>query len=232
MRNVLFFVLVLSSIGGALTAAAEPIVTFEQSASDLKILVDGRCAAVYVWEDDAVPRPYFRGVKAPSGAQATRNYPTDPVADKNNDDHATYHPGVWLAFGDIKGADFWRNKARVRHLGFAAAPKGGAGTGSFAVLNAYENGRQEIPTRMVYKLCKALGIRASEFMRSFTTDFPDSFAVTNSNSFIALSQVSETLFILTIPFFLNRFGIKTVMIMSMIAWYLHIFSTQVFCCQN
>ena len=61
---------------------------------------------------------------------------------------------------------------------------------------------------------------ASEFMRSFATEFPDSFAVTNSNSFIALSQVSETLFILTIPFFLKRFGIKTVMIMSMIAWFL------------
>jgi MFS transporter, NHS family, xanthosine permease len=61
---------------------------------------------------------------------------------------------------------------------------------------------------------------ASEFMRSFTTDFPDSFVVTNSNTFIALSQVSETLFILTIPFFLKRFGIKTVMIMSMIAWFL------------
>ncbi len=61
---------------------------------------------------------------------------------------------------------------------------------------------------------------ASEFMRSFTTDFPDSFVVTNSNTFIALSQVSETLFILTIPFFLKRYGIKTVMIMSMIAWFL------------
>lgn len=61
---------------------------------------------------------------------------------------------------------------------------------------------------------------ASEFLRSFAIDFPDSFVVTNSNSFIALSQVSETLFILTIPFFLKRFGIKTVMIMSMIAWFL------------
>ncbi|HIP48368.1 MAG TPA: MFS transporter [Lutibacter sp.] len=61
---------------------------------------------------------------------------------------------------------------------------------------------------------------ASEFMRSFATDFPDSFAVTNSNTFIALSQVSETLFILTIPFFLKRYGIKTVMILSMIAWFL------------
>jgi MFS transporter, NHS family, xanthosine permease len=61
---------------------------------------------------------------------------------------------------------------------------------------------------------------ASEFLRSFTADFPDSFAVTNSNTLIALSQVSETLFILTIPFFLKRFGIKTVMIMSMVAWFL------------
>ncbi|WP_456441313.1 MFS transporter, partial [Psychroserpens sp.] len=33
-------------------------------------------------------------------------------------------------------------------------------------------------------------------------------------------QVSEVLFILTIPFFLKRFGIKTVMILSMIAWFL------------
>lgn len=61
---------------------------------------------------------------------------------------------------------------------------------------------------------------ASEFLRSFTTEFPNSFAVTNSNTIIALSQVSETLFILTIPFFLKRFGIKAVMIMSMLAWFL------------
>jgi NHS family xanthosine MFS transporter len=61
---------------------------------------------------------------------------------------------------------------------------------------------------------------ASEFMRSFTAEFPESFAVTNSNTFIALSQVSEVLFILTIPYFLKKFGIKTVMIMSMLAWFL------------
>jgi NHS family xanthosine MFS transporter len=60
---------------------------------------------------------------------------------------------------------------------------------------------------------------ASEFLRSFKDNYPDSFAVTNSNTLIALSQVSETLFILTIPFFLKRFGIKVVMIMSMLAWF-------------
>jgi MFS transporter, NHS family, xanthosine permease len=35
---------------------------------------------------------------------------------------------------------------------------------------------------------------------------------------MSISQVSETLFILAIPFFLKRFGIKTVMLISMIAW--------------
>jgi NHS family xanthosine MFS transporter len=37
---------------------------------------------------------------------------------------------------------------------------------------------------------------------------------------MSISQVSETLFILAIPFFFKRFGIKTVMLISMIAWVL------------
>ena len=37
---------------------------------------------------------------------------------------------------------------------------------------------------------------------------------------MSISQISETLFILTIPFFLKRFGIKTVMTISMVAWFL------------
>jgi NHS family xanthosine MFS transporter len=61
---------------------------------------------------------------------------------------------------------------------------------------------------------------ASEFLRSFTDIFPDSFAVKHSNILISLSQISETVFILTIPFFLKRFGIKVVMMMSMLAWFL------------
>jgi NHS family xanthosine MFS transporter len=60
---------------------------------------------------------------------------------------------------------------------------------------------------------------ASEFLRSFTEGFPESFAVKHSNILISLSQISETVFILTIPFFLKRYGIKSVMLMSMFAWF-------------
>lgn len=49
-------------------------------------------------------------------------------------------------------------------------------------------------------------------------EYANSFAVKHSNILISLSQISETLFILAIPFFLKRFGIKQVMLISMIAW--------------
>lgn len=47
---------------------------------------------------------------------------------------------------------------------------------------------------------------------------PESFVVKYSTIIMSISQISETLFILTIPFFLKRFGIKMVMLFSMIAW--------------
>jgi len=50
--------------------------------------------------------------------------------------------------------------------------------------------------------------------------YADSFVVRYSTIIMSISQMSETLFILTIPFFLKRFGIKNVMLMSMFAWVL------------
>jgi MFS transporter, NHS family, xanthosine permease len=52
------------------------------------------------------------------------------------------------------------------------------------------------------------------------TEYKNTFGVEHSGLIISLSQISETLFILTIPFFLKRFGIKQVMLFSMIAWVL------------
>jgi len=49
---------------------------------------------------------------------------------------------------------------------------------------------------------------------------PDAFVVKYSTVILSISQIAETVFILTIPFFLKRFGIKKVMLFSMFAWVL------------
>ena len=61
---------------------------------------------------------------------------------------------------------------------------------------------------------------ANTFLGSFASDpaLANTFAVKNSNALIAISQASETLCILLIPFFMKRFGIKKVMLISMFAW--------------
>jgi NHS family xanthosine MFS transporter len=51
-------------------------------------------------------------------------------------------------------------------------------------------------------------------------EYADSFVVKYSTIIMSISQISETLFILAIPFFLKKFGIKQVMLFSMIAWVL------------
>ncbi|SOD12886.1 nucleoside permease [Pedobacter xixiisoli] len=48
--------------------------------------------------------------------------------------------------------------------------------------------------------------------------YANSLVVKYSTLIISISQVSETLFILAIPFFLKRFGIKKVIVISMLAW--------------
>ena len=63
---------------------------------------------------------------------------------------------------------------------------------------------------------------ANTFLGSFASDpaLADTFAVKNSNALISISQASETLCILLIPFFMKKFGIKKVMLISMFAWVL------------
>jgi NHS family xanthosine MFS transporter len=60
------------------------------------------------------------------------------------------------------------------------------------------------------------------FLNDFSKvpEYQDSFVIKYSTIIMSISQISETVFILTIPFFLKRFGIKKVMLFSMIAWVL------------
>lgn len=58
------------------------------------------------------------------------------------------------------------------------------------------------------------------FLGSFASipEYAESFGVKHSVILLSISQMSETLFILAIPFFLRHFGIKQVMLISMFAW--------------
>ena len=61
---------------------------------------------------------------------------------------------------------------------------------------------------------------ATPYLESFASipDYTETFGVQHSNILYSLSQISETLCILLIPFFMKRFGIKSVMLIAMFAW--------------
>ena len=63
---------------------------------------------------------------------------------------------------------------------------------------------------------------ANPFLGSFEyfKEWTNTFGVQHSNILISISQICEALCILFIPFFLKRFGIKSVMLMAMFAWVL------------
>jgi MFS transporter, NHS family, xanthosine permease len=84
------------------------------------------------------------------------------------------------------------------------------------------------PQMVVFFLCAmmlggALQITnafGGDFLTDFNAAYPDSFGVRHPILLSSISQISETLFILTIPFFLQRFGIKVVMLTAIFAWVL------------
>ncbi|MEX2174392.1 MAG: DUF6807 family protein [Pirellulaceae bacterium] len=118
----------------------------EQQADRLVFTSDAGPMATYVFGDREIQRPYFAHVHVPGGRQITRHHPPRTGIDAT--DHATMHPGIWLAFGDIGGGDFWRNKGRVEHALFVeratAKAEGKDGVARFAVRNRYVAGDKTI----------------------------------------------------------------------------------------
>ncbi len=123
-------------------AIEAPLVAFEHQPDGLQISICGQPFSSYKYGTGEITRPFFESIHAPDGTQVTRNHP--PIEGKDLTDHPTLHPGLWLAFGDLNGADSWRNKDRIRHAGFVEQPQGGPGRGTFAVRNRYEKGGKVI----------------------------------------------------------------------------------------
>jgi hypothetical protein len=101
-------------------AVAEEGFAFTLSADRLAITHSGQPVATYVFRDEKIPRPYLAHLHAPGGVRVTRNHP--PIPGRDATDHDALHPGLWLAFGDLGGHDFWRNRAVIRHGRFVEPP--------------------------------------------------------------------------------------------------------------
>lgn len=113
----------------------ENYVSFKPSPGRLEIRIDDEHFATYVYNDAKVLRPHFSNIQAPGEIQVTRHHP--PRVGEDPVDHDTMHPGIWLAFGDLSGKDFWRNRGRVEHVQFVVKPDGGERHGVFTVENRY-----------------------------------------------------------------------------------------------
>ena len=174
MRSLLHVLLVCGCCCALPVAglADHPRVTFAKSDGAVTIQVDDKPVAIYVYQDREILRPYIKDLRTISGVQVTRNLP--PVEGVDATDHATMHPGVWLAFGDLGGEDFWRNRGRVEHVDFVVEPTAEMDGGEFSVQNRYLSGDRLVCNETckitVWALAKELVlVWESEF--SSPTDF-------------------------------------------------------------
>lgn len=123
----------INSIRGETPAAdgtaAPAAVAFTREPGSVAITVGDKPFANFAYADEKITRPYFAHVRAPNGVQVTRTHPPTPGSDPT--DHPEFHPGIWMSFGDVSGADSWRLKAPVRFERFVEEPHGGAGEGGF-----------------------------------------------------------------------------------------------------
>jgi NHS family xanthosine MFS transporter len=107
------------------------------------------------------------------------------------------------------------------------APKGSSlmetfGLKAFVLFKDYKMALFFIFSMFLGAALQLTNMYGDAFLDSFREipQYADSFVVKYSTIIMSISQISETLFILAIPFFLKRFGIKKVMLISMLAWVL------------
>lgn len=96
------------------------------------------------------------------------------------------------------------------------------GLNAFSLFREYKMALFFIFSMMLGAALQLTNMYGDTFLSSFgkIAEYENSFVVRYSTIIMSISQISEVLFILTIPFFLKRYGIKKVMLISMFAWVL------------
>ena len=94
------------------------------------------------------------------------------------------------------------------------------GLNAFSLFKDYKMALFFVFSMLLGAALQLTNMYADTFLKDFKNiaEYANSTVVQYSTMIVSISQISETLFILTIPFFLKKFGIKKVMLMSMIAW--------------
>ncbi len=108
------------------------------------------------------------------------------------------------------------NKTIAQNLSFAQK----MGLNAFKLFGTYKMAVFFIFAMFLGAALQLTNMYGDSFLSDFEKmpQYADSFVVKYSTIIMSISQISETLFILAIPFFLKRFGIKTVMLIAMLAW--------------
>lgn len=138
LRLLSLFLITVVGLMGVSFGESNPLdneLTIEELSDRLVIRLGEEELLHYVFDDSSIRRPYFAHVKTVQGNQVTRNHP--PIKGIDSTDHTTMHPGIWMAFGDLSGEDFWRNKGSVDHVRFMDKPKVGASKAVFTEEKCY-----------------------------------------------------------------------------------------------
>ncbi|MFV2065437.1 MAG: PmoA family protein [Pirellulales bacterium] len=110
--------------GSAAVYGAE--VTTEQSASGVRVLVDGQLFTEYLTKSGA--KPALWPVIGPTGKAMTRSYPIRPEGLPSERKDHPHHRSLWFTHGDVAGVDFWGEKGQhgtIRHREFRQITSGG-----------------------------------------------------------------------------------------------------------
>ena len=82
-------------------------VTVAEVNGHIHVEIDGKPFTDFYYGPDT-PKPYLHPLRCASGKIVTRRFPMENVSGESTTDQ--HHRGVWLAYRDVNGYDFWQNE--------------------------------------------------------------------------------------------------------------------------
>lgn len=151
-RRAFHLLAALSPLKLRATIAEPTLWSFDLQANRLLLNYNHQPITNYVFNDDKIHRPYFMDLNTMGSTRITRHNPPELTTEAS--DHATMHPGLWLAFGRLNGQDYWRNKAKIEHVRFLQSPVIKSDQIHFSVLNAYKSSADDLKKPDIFEVAE------------------------------------------------------------------------------